>query len=814
MYKILFSFLVMLFMNADAKAQLLVKVSGNVINKNDQPVQNATVTLLRAKDSGLVKTAIADKAGKYEFVNIKPGNYLVAASSTAFAKTFSNTFEVGSQTVEVLTLSLAEAVQQLTGVNVNAKRPFIETLLDKTVVNVEASPSSAGATVMDVLEKSPGIIVNNEGVISLAGKQGVIVMVDGKPSNLTAADLANMLRNMPASAMEQIEIMTNPSSKYDASGNSGIINLKTKKGKDPGWNGTITAGLSVSINKFYDKTDVFVKSPGSFNFNYRKKKVNIFGNYNPNYFTGETQLELDKIFFYNRAITGYSYEDIRFKMKSFSNTIKAGLDLYADKKNIFGIVFNGYLLNGSPKQLASILVQNAAKQKQSDIFSLSENDLRFENFNTNLNWKHTFDTTGRELTIDADYVGYSNISKVLLTTDYYNATGQFISRSLLRGNLPATINIYSFKSDYTKPFKNGRLEMGVKFSYVRNDNSVKYERLINNSWKEEPNSNRFIYDENINAAYINVNKKINKWTLQGGLRLESTIAKGKQVTANKNFKRDSLNLFPTAFIGYAINKNNQLNFSYGRRINRPNYQELNPFVLYIDSLSYRVGNPALKPQYSQNFELGYVYRNKYSAKLNYSHTKDVITQMLAADIITQKTFMTTKNAADFKNMGVAIALPLTITKKWGLNLFSNIFNNHYKGIYNADTSDLSLTSFTITASNAFTLSKTFTLEVSGFYRHKGMEGITFFDPTYQMSIAAQKQIIKGRGTLRINFRDPFAWQKFKTTNYYKDLTFVHAGHGDARQFTATFTYRFGKNNLQPRRRNAATQEEQNRIGGL
>ncbi len=812
MYKVLFSFLCSAFLYTASQAQAPGRITGSVIHKNGLAGAGATVTLLKAKDSALVKAALADKTGKYEFVFVKPGKYLVAVTSAGFSRVYSQSFAVSGDPIELPVLSLTQAIQKLEGVNVVAKRPFIETMLDKTVVNVEASPSSAGATAMDVLEKSPGIIVNNDGIISLMGKQGVIIMLDGKPSNLSPADLANMLRNMPASGLDQVEIMTNPSSKYDAAGNSGIINLKTKKGKDPGLNGSITAGLSLSVNKFGNSTYGLLKTPGSFNFNYRKGKVNYFGNYNPNYFTGRSELYLDKLFIDNNQVNSTSNQVVNGTFKSFSNTLKAGFDWYADKKNIFGVVVNGYILNGSPRQSTSTIIKNAAQLKQAELLSLSETDVRFRNFNANLNWKHTFDTTGKEITVDADYVRYANVQDVLLTTELYNSTGQFMNESLVRGRLPADINIYSVKSDYTKPFRNGRLELGVKFSYVQNDNNVRYERMVNNTWKEDGSSNRFVYNENIMAAYINLNRKIKKWSLQGGLRVENTMAKGLQKTINKDFKRDSLNLFPTVFIGYTFNKSNQLNFSYGRRINRPNYQELNPFIYYIDSLSYRVGNPALKPQYSQNFELGYLYKNKYSAKINYTHTKDVISTVVAPDIIARKTFLTSKNIADVKNIGFAVTLPLIITKAWSANLFANVFNNRYAGVYNADTIDRAYTSFNINIGNTFTISKSFSMELSGFYRHRGIDGVTIFEPAYQMSVAAQKQILKGKGTLRFNLRDPFAWQKFTTVSTYKDLVVVHAGHMDARQFTTTFTYRFGKNNLQARRRNSAIQDEQNRIG--
>ena len=234
-------------------------------------------------------------------------------------------------------------------VTVTAKKPFIETKIDKTVVNVDASPTSAGSTALDILEKSPGITVDNDGNISLRGKQGVIVMMDGKQTYLSATDLANLLRNMPASALDQIEIMTNPSSKYDASGNSGIINIKTKKGKNNGFNGSIMLGATTSIYKPDEAFYMIPKTQNSFNFNWRKNKINFFGNYNPNAFRGMNRLTLDSRFLDdNNNTTGYNFTETRFKFGNNNHTLKLGLDWYADKKNIFGIVVSGFTFRGHP----------------------------------------------------------------------------------------------------------------------------------------------------------------------------------------------------------------------------------------------------------------------------------------------------------------------------------------------------------------------------------------------------------------------------------------------------------------------------------
>jgi iron complex outermembrane receptor protein len=797
------------------------KITGVVKDVSSKTIHSATVSLFKLKDSSLVKFAPTNKNGEYEFLGIVDGKYFVAVSNVGYSKVMSIAFEVSSSNPSVIVpvLVMTEQSKSLSGVTVTAKRPFIETKIDKTVVNVDASPTSAGATALEVLEKSPGVTVDNDGNISLRGKAGVIIMIDGKPTYLSSADLANLLKNMSASALDQIEIMTNPSSKYDASGNSGVINIKTKKGSAGGFNGSITIGVTAGIFKPRDALYINPRAQNSINFNYRKKKINFFGNYNPNFFRGKGTLFINRKFYDdNGDITGYSDVETKFKFGNNNHTLKLGLDLFADKKNTYGVVVSGFLFNGHPTPVTVNSLSDANHQLTSSMVSLTENRIHFNNFSGNFNYRHLFDTAGREITVDLDYIGYRNTSNMLLATEFYNSAGQqSFDDLLLKGHLPSDINIYSLKSDYTHPFKKGgRLEAGIKSSFVKTDNIVDYQRLSTDKWIPDSRSNHFIYDENINAAYVNLNKQFKKWSLQGGLRIENTVAKGFQVTNDSTFKRDFTNLFPSAFISYAINKNNSLTLSYSRRITRPNYQDLNPFTYFLDSLSYRQGNPYLLPQFTHNIELSHSFKSKLITTLNYNNTTDVISQIFKQNSLTKIVFFTADNVARFTNIGISITAPIPITKWWNTNFFTNIYNNHYKGIYNGSPLDISYTSFMANMTNTFTIKQGFSLELSGFYRAKGVDQLTINEPIYQMSIGAQKNILKNKATLRLNIRDPFAWQQYRGVIEYGNIYAKIRNKFDARNVGVTFTYRFGKSNQQappPRRRTSATQDEQNRVGG-
>ena len=815
-----FTILLITFLSISAHAQTKQgKISGTIHDQSGKPLQSVSMALLNAKDSSLVKAVATNKDGKYAFDKVADGSYIISASSVGFDREFTKvvTVDAGNSTVDAGVLKLTQKAKGLSEVVVTSKKPFIETKIDKTVVNVEASPTSAGATALEILEKSPGVAVDNDGNISLRGKQGVIIMMDGKLTYLSATDLANLLRNMPASALDQIEIMTNPSAKYDASGNSGVINIKTKKGRNAGFNGTIMVGATTSIYKPRDAVYLIPKSQNSITFNWRKNKLNFFGNFNPNFNKGENTMNLENKFLdTDKDITGYNYTETRFKFRNNNYLLKLGMDWFADKKNTFGIVVSGFDFHGHPTPTTVATLEDENHQLESRLNSSTVNDIKFKNGTLNLNWKHTFDTTGKELTMDFDYVVYNSVSDMLLQTDFYNSSLVMTGTSYLRGHLPSDIDIYTFKSDYLQPFKGGRFEAGVKFSYVKNNNLVEYERFLNGKWETDIiRSNHFIYDENINAAYASFSKEIKKWSFQGGLRLENTNAKGHQVINNETFTRHNTSLFPTAFARYTIDKKNSLTLSYGRRINRPNYQDLNPFTYFLDTLSYRQGNIYLKPQYTHNVELTYAFKDKYITTFNYSNTDDVISQIIKPEPNSKIRYLTVDNVAEFRNVGLAITAPITVAKWWNMNFFGNVYNNRYRGVYDTVKIDMEYTSFSFNVTNSFTISKGFTGEITGFYRYKSLNNLTQMEPIYQMAIGLQKQVMKGKGTVRLNVRDPFAWQKFEGHNKYGLIDGSFLSRPDIRQVSGTFTWRFGKTtqqNQQPRRRAASSQDEQNRVG--
>ena len=362
-----------------------------------------------------------------------------------------------------------------------------------------------------------------------------------------------------------------------------------------------------------------------------------------------------------------------------------------------------------------------------------------------------------------------------------------------------------------------RFDAGFKLSYVQNDNQVAYDNLGSSGWVKDARSNHFVYEENINAAYISLNKKWKKFSAQTGLRMENTIAKGKQITNDSSFTRNYTSLFPTVYLNYEVNKSHTLTFSYGRRIMRANYQDLNPFIWFLDSLTYRQGNPYLLPQYANNFELRHSYKNGLTTVLNYGITDDVISQLLKQNKLV--TYLTPDNVARQVNIGLSVTAPIKPAKWWNMNVFANVWNNHFTGVYynsfkkKNDPIDLEYTSYMFNVSNNFNFKKGWSAEVSGWYRAKGIDGLTVSDPMYFLTLGGQKTIMQGKGTLRMNFRDPFHWQKFSGYTKYSDVDVKIYNKWNNRSLTVSFSYRFGKSTVaQARRRTTGATDEESRAG--
>lgn len=787
-------------------------VKGNVTDANRKPVEFATILLLKAADSTLVKGAVADAGGLFELAPIAEGRYLVAATQVGFQKTYSQPFALrAGQTVALPELRMAEAAKQLNEVKVTAQKPFIEQQIDKTVVNVENSVVSAGSTALEVLERAPGVTVDREGNISLKGKADVRVMIDGKPTYLTAQDLSNLLRNMQSNQVATVEIMTNPPAKYDAAGNAGIINIRLKKAANLGFNGSATLGYGYGL---------YGKQNGSVNLNYRENKWNLFGNYSVNRRRGWREQDITRVFREGNAVASFFDQSAENFQRSHSHNFKAGADYFASKKTTVGVLVTGSL--GRWGQTSNNVTDIYQGMTTLDYTTLTNavHSQPWQNLATNFNYKRTLDSAGRELTADLDYAFYNNHNDQTFDIRNFNSLGNPISP--LRTDIGlqlGKVDIYSFKADYVHPLgKKAKLEAGVKTSFVTTDNDMKFyirlQREVPRPDSLDPGrTNQFVYRENINAAYLNFSHQFNKTGVQLGLRLEHTAARGHQVTTDSVFTRNYVNLFPSVFVKHELNKKNSLGFSYSYRIDRPDYGTLNPFVYFLDPYTYGQGNPFLRPQFTHAFETTHTFGGFLTTTLNYSRTHDVMTQVLKQDDAQRVTFQTVENIGFRENMGLAVSATFPVKKWWTTTNYVNVFRNRYVGQLLGGDLDLSFTSFTANVQNQFTLGKKgWSAELSGFYTHGFLEGILVGQPMGQVSVGVQKQLWNKKASLRLNVRDVFWTQYFRGTVKYQNLDVFVRSRWENRVANLTFSYRFGNAKVQgARQRKTGLESEAGRV---
>jgi len=801
--------LISLFLFLTTVAQNGGKISGTVL-QNEKPADGATVYLLRAKDSSTAKLAATDKGGAFTFADAKPGKYLVSVTAIGYKKAFSQLFEVTPEGpgVQLPGITLSPLNKNLADVTVTAKKPLVEQRIDRTIVNVDASITNVGTSALEVLEKSPGVSVDTDGNISLKGKQSVMIMVDGRPTQLSGADLANLLRNMSSAQLDQIEIMTNPPAKYDAAGNAGVINIKTKKAIKAGLNGS--ASLSYGHGK-YSKVNE------GFNFNYREGKVNLFTNLSHNYQKNYGIMSLDRnIYNSNGDINNiFNQEATRVSAGNGYNA-KVGVDFFANPKTTIGAVVN-LTWRGMDQNNPNVTnISNSSKVLQSITRATVDNDMKWNSISTNFNFRRVLDKKGREITSDIDYVKHSMDNGVFMVNSYTGANGNPLKKAdTLTGDLPQYINVYSARVDYLHPLsKNARFEAGLKSSIVRTDNdanydSIQYGRIIHDLTR----SNHFVYEENINAAYVNLSTSLSKKiNAQFGLRLENTNANGLQKTTGDDFDRSYTQLFPTAYFQYKANDKNNFGANFGRRVNRPSYQSLNPFIRFIDRYTFSQGNPELKPSVSNNIELSHNWKNQVTTTINYTYIKDVVQSIIQQQ--GEEAYNMPSNVASLTQFGIAVNANMPIKKWWTSNININVFNDNIKGYVNDASIDRSATNFTLNGIQQFKVTKTFSAELSGTYRGRGLNGVMRTNPVGQVSAGVSKQVLKSKGTIRLSVRDIFWTQRLRGVTQYGNVDVEMRQVSETRVATIGFTYSFskGKKITPVKRTQGSAGEEQNRIG--
>lgn len=796
-------------------AQSAAKISGIIIDGNKKTVESATISLLQAKDSSLKKFSVADKNGHYKFDGVGVGNYLVSVTAIGHTKAYSEPVLIKESTSTVILkpIEIVPFPKALAGVTVTAKKPFIEQKIDRTLINVESSVSNAGATALEVLEKSPGVTLDKDGNISLKGKAGVMVMMDGRPAYLSGADLTNYLKNLPASAIDQIEIMTNPSAKFDAAGNAGIINIKSKKNRQKGLNGIATSGYSQGIRPRFNNT---------LNLNYRTGKINLFANANYNHNNNAQRLDILRNYSDagTKTLRAIFEQTSHLHHQSDNSSLKIGADYFANKTTTLGVVASAFVNPENQWGTNTSYLKNSVGVVDSIVYSESSTKERWTNKSVNLNFRKQLDTTGSEVTSDLDYITYGSRNNAHFSNLSYEPDWTKKGADYLHGNLPVQINIYSGKVDYSHRLKEeGRVEAGLKTSYVNTDNDANYFKVYGTTEvMDSTKTNHFKYTENIQAAYLNFNKSIKKLAVQAGLRYELTSYRGLQYGSpdlvkhpDSSFHKTYSSLFPTLFVSYQADKNNQFAVSLGRRIDRPQYQALNPFLFFLDRYTYEAGNPFLKPQFSNNLELTHSYKNRLTTTVNYNRTKNEINETF--ETVGYATIVRKANIATQDAAGISVSAQMAVQKWWNAMIYTNLNYTKFRGQLYGEALHIEATNLTMNINNQFHFNKGWSAELSGFYRGKGIWGQIVTKPMGQVSAGVSKQVLKEKGTFKFNVRDVFRTNAPQGHISMNNVEAYFKNTFDSRVANLSFSYRFGKpvKGAQPRRKTGGASDEQNRV---
>lgn len=779
-------------------------IKGKVTNENNQPVEFANILLLNAADSSLAKGDLSDSIGTYYF-DISAGKYLISVSMIGYIQIYSDVFELGTGTYVVPTLSLGEGIK-LDEIEVVAKRPFIELSANKLIINVESSPTSAGDNALEVLRKSPGVQVDENNTIALKGKQGVLIMIDGKRSYLSSSEIARMLESMPSSSINQIEIILNPSAKYDAEGNAGIINIKMKKNKNLGFNGNITTGGS------YGK---YPGATGNFTFNYRQKKFNVFGNVGSWYNKGFQINNIKREVPFNGLVTKFDQISDRV---NYSQGIyyRGGVDLFLTDKTTLGFLVNANHGNWNFESMTNTNISGDNQALFSLVQANNQGRSEWDNLTYNVNFKQDFGA-GKELTVDADYSTYKSGNNSTYDNFYFSNNQEVATPYLLRSKNGSDIGIMAFKADYSHLISDKiSVEAGVKSSFVTTDNAVVFENKdLNDVWNYDSlQSNTFEFKENINAAYVNYSQSFDKMTLQIGVRAENTNNQGYSATLDSTLNREYVSLFPNISLSHTIGKDHSLSYSYSRRIDRPSYEDLNPFAYFLDQYTFERGNPFLNPQFTHSFNTSYGYKQTAFLTASYGRTTGAMTDVIEQIDSLNLTFQTKINLATLDNVSINLSTPIPIQKWWMARVNLSGTYNSFQSEYAGGTIDNQQWSFNAYMANYFTIRKGTTAEISGWYQSRSLFGIIEILPMYAVNFGFSQTVLDGKGTVKLSGNDIFNMQKFRGVIQQDNINTTIDNKWQTRQLSASFTYRFGNDKVKPsRKRGTATDEEQKRAGG-
>ncbi len=679
----------------------------------------------------------------------------------------------------------------LKGVTVTAKKPFIEQKAGKIVLNMANSPLAAGSNTLEVLQMAPGVRVDKDGNITLNGKK-VMVYVDGRPSYLSADALKALLTNTQGRYIDKIELVSNPSAKYDAAGGA-MINIRMKREKGLGFNGNVTLGASQGEH---------FRTNDGVQLTYRAKKVSVYGGYDLSYEkrTGENSSERNTRDF-NLIGDGHTTGTTQ------NHHFRAGLDYTISPQSTAGLSFNAMYNDREGNAYNNSAFFSKQERPDSILTATTTSSGGFFIPSVSAYYKIRLDSTGKELSINGDYYTFNHRSRNLFDTRTDNGPSY-----LLREHSPRQIAIRSLSADYTHPAKSGHWEAGLKTIFIKTDNDTRWEQGSESEWAKDPGkTNHFIYREWINAAYLNYSKTIGSWEVQAGLRGEHTKTKGHSLTNGMMFTKNYTRLFPNVALQYTLNENQQLSIAYRKSINRPSYQYVNPFLIFESKYAYFRGNPGLNPEMMHTVEVSHVYKGELFTTLSYQRFNGVVSEVYEQDLQSRILYSTYDNLRYSEWLFAGVSWNRQLNSWWTT---STALQGGYIR-YHFDDVELrrSVPGFYFSTINSFNIPKVFTMQTAFSYSSRVVSGLQEMKDYWGVDVGFQRSFLDNKLDLKLSFKDIFRSMRFGNISDYNGVRIQTTNYNDSRVVALNFTYRFGNKYVkQSKSKRSGIEAEKQRIG--
>lgn len=782
--------LLIFFFIASAHASFGQTIKGQLLNSKGDAAEFMNVLLLQLPDSAVAKLELSDEDGKYRFTKVEKGEYFIKVTGIGVEDNFSENFIVGDDHITLPVIRMSEFAQELETVEVTAKKPLLEQRAGRLVVNVDQSITGKGGSVTDLLRKVPGLIVINDRV-SMAGKSGVTILIDGRPTKYM--DIESLLREMPADNIEKIEVISQPGAAFDAEGTGGVINIILKKNTLLGTNGSVSAGFG------YGEVE---KYRASVSLNHRTGPWNLsaYAGYN----RSNWQERLDLV----RTLPDVVYDQVSTTPgRPNSGRVRLGADYAFNDQHKTGLTVSaaGGINNRTGTNTTRILDREGQLLSSFTNLNVQDRDWRSVTADAFYQWK--IDTFGQKFTIDANYASYNrNAMNDLIVDD-----SDIVNR---RNQEPAETKIYSAQMDYTLPLgKTLQFQAGVKASLARLDNELKASMWENNTWiNDVTRSNQFLFDEDIYAAYVNLSYSRDSWEANVGLRYEQSISEGYSVTIDSTVNRAFRNVFPSVNFVTPLAGDLGLSFAYSYRIERPDYYDLNPFVIFLDPFTFQQGNPFLVPEYTHSGQFSVTYDKQPFFNLTYDITNDVLTEVTEQNDETGEAFQTNVNLDRYIKYGGSLFFPLDFIAKpvsgyGGVMIFYHDYQSDYLGGEFLQDQ----TSVTGFLQANIKLPDDWKMEVVGWLQGAGLDGIIRYETFYGVNAGLEKKFLDDR--LRVQMSADGIVQKFFHGSVnYQNMNFQILSAWEAPVFRLNLNWKFGNRYLKDREnRRSASEAERNRV---